>query len=253
MFETVLSSVGLGSARIDLKLDKPFVKSGEKVSGKIYVKGGSASQTVEGLSVFFVLRSLFATTMATISEKIATIHVSKDEYTIQANEEKVYPFEFKCPTNIPSSSVNTRYYFVTNLELKHAIDSHDNDYIEVLPTGFVKHFWEGISLLGLKTVWEGLIGDDQRSQLVTLQPSTYFHGKFHSVSFIITEIEDDEIEGIIEITGETSPNHTFLSKLLLDHQRHKFELQASDLTNAAQAKGKIEELIKRHLQGISKP
>lgn len=65
-------------------------------------------------------------------------------------------------------------------------------------------------------------GDDRRSQLVTLQP-TYFHGKFHSVSFIITEIEEDELEGIIEITGEQSPDHTLLSRLLLDHHRHKFE------------------------------
>lgn len=249
MFETVLSSVGLGSARIDLKLDKPFVKTGELIRGNIYVTGGSSVQKVEGLSVYFMMRSLNASTAAVIHSKIKKIHVSEDEYIIRPDEEKVYPFEFTCPESLPPSSINTRYFFITNLELKNAVDSHDKDRLQVLPNGIVQNLLEGISLLGFKPMWEGLLGEKgDWTQVIKYQPTTYFHGKFHSISFSIEKVEDDLLEGMFEIIGEHAQEETLIAKLVHagDH-KHRFSFHKGDLTSALQAKEKLETRLKYYL------
>lgn len=251
LFETVLASMGMGAAKIDLCLDHEFVKTGEKVTGKIVVTGGKAEQKIEGLSVYFILKSVQAKSSSELTKRVAEIDVSHDEFMLKPNEQCTFPFSFNCPNHIPTSSINTRYYFDTNLEIKHAIDSHDRDYIKVLPDERIQQFLTGFKQLGFKPDWEGLITDDQGwSQLIQYHPTTYFYGVCHQIAIYFRHnLENDTIEGTLEIGENQSQDYSALIDIFhLNEKVRRFVLTKSELDTAEKAKDNLEKIVKQMLK-----
>jgi sporulation-control protein len=252
LFETVLASVGMGAAKIDLCLDRQLMKTREKITGQISVTGGKAEQKVEGLSVYFMLQSVQARSASELNERIAVIDVFHEEFMLKPNEQRTFPFSFICPANIPASSINTKYYFDTNLEIKNAIDSHDRDFIKVLPDVRLQQFLTGFKQLGFKQNWEGLITDEQGwSQLIQYHPTTYFYGVCSQISvYFQHNLENDTIEGVLEI--EERHTHDYSALIDMFHQYEtvrRFVLTADDLSSPEKAKGKLELLVKHMLKG----
>ncbi|SFJ01726.1 sporulation protein [Thermoflavimicrobium dichotomicum] len=250
MFETLLASLGVGSAKIDLILDKPYVTAGEKVTGKIIVKGGSTEQTIEGLSVNFKMESHQAANLNKITEKIAAISISEEPFTVQPDEIKTFPFHFTCPNHIPFSSISTKYFFDSDLEILRGIDSHDRDYIKVLPTGMTKLFLDGLDLLGFKPKWEALTPEQGRwGQIIHFQPTTHFAGKFNQVAFYLQPgTSDQELEFYYDFIMKVTEDHGALFELFhLNEKEGKYTFTADEISSPEQAKIKIEALIKSSL------
>jgi sporulation-control protein len=254
VFETVLASMGMGAAKIDLRLDRDFVKTGEEVTGKIVVTGGKAEQKIEGLSVFFMLQSVHAKNANSIHKQIATIDVSHEEFSLQCNEERSFSFAFTCPANIPASSINTKYYFATNLEIKNAVDSHDQDFIKVLPDDRVVQFLTGFKQLGFKQNWEGLFAVEHGwSQLIQYHPTTYFYGVCNNITvYFRHNLEKDTIEGVLEVSEHHTNDYSALIDMFhLDEAVRSFELTADDLSTMEKAKTKLESIVKVMLKNKS--
>lgn len=251
LFETVLASMGMGAAKIDLRLDKDVVVTGQEVTGQIVAIGGSAEQKVEGLSVYFMLKSVHARSGNDLVERIAMIDVMHEEFLIQPNETVTFPFSFTCPANIPASSINTKYYFVTNLEIKNAIDSHDHDFIQVLPSERVEQFLTGFKQLGFKQDWEGLVTDEQGwSQLIQYHPTTYFYGVCNQIAvYFHHNIEQDTIDGVLEIGENHGKDYSALIDMFhLDEKIRQFEMTAEDLNTQEKAKTRLELIVKQMLK-----
>lgn len=251
MFETVLASMGMGAAKIDLRLDKEIVTTGQEVTGQIVATGGNAEQKVEGLSVYFMLKSVHARNGNDLSERIGVVDVTHEEFVIQPNETITFPFSFHCPANIPASSINTKYYFITNLEIKNAIDSHDRDFIKVLPSNRVEQFLTGFKQLGFKQDWEGLVTDEQGwSQLIQYHPTTYFYGVCNQIAvYFYHNLEQDTIDGVIEVGEQHTDNYSALIDMFhLDEKVSRFELTADDLSTKEKAKDKLEQIVKHMLK-----
>jgi sporulation-control protein len=243
--------MGMGAAKIDLRLDNEVVKTGECVTGQIFVTGGSAEQKVEGLSVYFMLKSVHARSGSDLSERVAVIDVTKEEFTIQPNEKITFPFSFTSPANIPSSSINTKYYFVTNLEIKNAVDSHDRDFIQVLPNERVSQFLNGFKQLGFKQDWEGLVTDEQGwSQLIQYHPTTYFYGVTNQVAvYFHHNIEQDTIDGVLEVGEHRTKDYSALIDMFhMDEKIRRFKITANDLSTEEKAKTRLELIIKHMLK-----
>ncbi|MBA4493882.1 sporulation protein [Paenactinomyces guangxiensis] len=253
MFKTLLASAGVGAARIDLVLDDSKVTMGETVAGKIIAVGGSTEQKVDELTVKFNMESYHGKNLNTIQREIASIEVTDDDFVIRPGEEKVFPFQFDCPFTLPVSSVSTKYYFDTNLEIKWGKDSKDRDYIDVLPAGFLKNFLDGFQLLGFKPKWEGLLEDDGKfSQLIQFQPVKQFRDDFEEVTFIYqTRKTYKGVKGYFEFDANTTGDHSVLIDMLnLDEMSGKFKFDADDLATPEKAKEKIEALVKKSLTQI---
>ncbi|WP_044642283.1 sporulation protein [Risungbinella massiliensis] len=250
MFETVLAPVGLGAARIDLKLDQAEVHAGEIVTGHFLITGGKAEQDIEGLSVFFMMESHHAKSLGTILEKIATIHISKDEFELDSGEVRKYPFQFQCPDDLPPSSVNTKYFFISNLEIKHAMDAHDRDFLKVRPSKKLENYYLAMKQLGFKQIGEGLIPSEDGSfaQWIQYRPTTYFYGKFEEISFYYSQYKNQkEIQGVFDIVWKEKNASSYLSFLQQKEQTHSFTLTEETLRSEEITKQTIEAMIRQEL------
>jgi sporulation-control protein len=251
LFETVLASMGMGAAKIDLRLNREVVTTGEEVTGQIVVTGGSTEQKVEGLSVYFMLQSVHARNGNSLTERVAMIDITHEEFMIQPNETINFPFSFICPSIIPSSSINTKYYFITNLEIKNAIDSHDRDYIKVLPNKQVEQFLTGFKQLGFKQDWEGLVTDEQGwSQLIQYHPSTYFYGVCNQIAvYFHHNQKQNRIEGVLQVGEHRTNDYSALIDMFhMDEKIRKFEINAEELSTEEKTKNRLELLVKQMLK-----
>ncbi|MDQ0416462.1 sporulation-control protein [Croceifilum oryzae] len=250
MFETVLASIGLGTAKIDLRLDHPTVRAGEEVTGHFVVTGGKAEQDIEGLSVYFMMESCHATSLSNIHKKIASIGISKEEYELEPGETKEVPFSFHCPEDLPPSSINTKYFFLSNLEIKHAIDAHDRDYLQVKPAKHLENFYQAIEQLGFHQTWEGSLPLDNESfgQLLQYRPTSYFYRKFEQVGFYFeNQKEQKELTGIFDITLKENDHSNYLSFLQSKKLTHSFLIDEETLKNVESTQKYLEEMIRKDL------
>ncbi|MGA8941917.1 MAG: sporulation protein, partial [Thermoactinomyces sp.] len=176
MIKNFLASLGVGAAKIDLVLDTSTLTMGEPVSGKIHLQGGEAEQQIEGLNVHFCLASSYkkGDQVRHVNETIATIPIDNEKFIIYPGEKKEYDFYFKCPEGLPISSINTRYFFKTDLEIRSGIDAQDRDFISVEPSGLLKNFLEGFSRLGFVHYGEDYTGrKDGAYQKIQFHPTAW--------------------------------------------------------------------------------
>jgi sporulation-control protein len=236
MFETLLASTGIGSTRIDLKLDKAYVKIGEAVTGNLFIQGGQSPQTIEGLAINFQMESVHALRNEQIQETIATVHVVKDEFTVQAKEEKMLPFSFTCPVSLPISTSATKYYFDTDLAIKWGLDSHDRDYIDVWPPTPLKALLDGLTLLGCKKISSGLYQDDKHwLQLLTFQPTGNFSGKVERLIISFLQYDGEQLSGRYHV-DRAGTQTEFIDFIESEHTAFQFskdELSSSEQSVAA--------------------
>ncbi|MGG3573460.1 sporulation protein [Bacillus gobiensis] len=151
MLKKFLSSVGIGSARVDTKLLKTEFEPGEEVEGTVEVQGGSTEQNIDDIYL-----SVFSTyTRETNDKKYEdTIelfrHKLLDPFVISPNETKNVSFRFVLPYDVPITKGKTKVWIQTGLDIKNAIDPKDRDYIQILPHPLVNAFLQSAQTLGFR-------------------------------------------------------------------------------------------------------
>ncbi|HAP31574.1 MAG TPA: sporulation protein [Firmicutes bacterium] len=135
MFRKVLSSIGIGSARVDLVLNKSRYAAGESISGELRVVGGILDQKVSQVYLKLMLASRFKK-----GDRVQQVSREFDHQVISTGFEiaaggRVQPvsLSYTLPEAIPVSTFSTKYFLVTGLDIAAAVDPKDNDQIEVLP------------------------------------------------------------------------------------------------------------------------
>lgn len=251
----MLASLGVGAAKIDLLLTSDQLTMGQHVDGKIEMTGGDVEQKIEGLFVDFKLNSRFTKGDQTIfvNETIERIYIFKDEFVIQPHEKLEVPFNFQCPEYLPVSSLNTRYYFQTNLEIKAGIDSKDRDFIIVRPSGLIKNFMEGFERLGFIHHAEGYTGrnrDDQ--QIIQFQPTKWLRGQYDEIVFsYYPGRSQQKIFGFYELDKRTTGVIGMLAdELDLDEKKGYYEFSADQLRTPEVAAKTIQQFIIENSKGL---
>ncbi|SEM92644.1 sporulation protein [Lihuaxuella thermophila] len=255
MFKSLLASLGVGAAKIDLILDRDVVVMGEEVTGKIVLKGGEVEQLIEGLSVEFRLASSYkkGDHHVHVNEKIATIPILTETYTVPPHQVTEYPFSFICPNYLPVSSVNTRYYFQTNLEISNALDAKDRDFVEVHPSGLQKNFLDGFKALGFVHRGEGYTGSrDQGIQIIQFHPTTWLKGEYDEIVFMYQpHATQHGVSGFFELDKRTSGLLGMIAdELDLDEKKGRFHFNAAELASVDQAAETIRRFIITNSQGL---
>jgi sporulation-control protein len=208
VFNKVLASIGIGSAKVDTKLKKSQYMLGEEVSGVIEIQGGSVQQQIDEL--FLTLHTNYKVERDDHTyEKTATInhYLIHESFTILPNEKKEVPFRFQLPFETPLTVGRTKVWIKTGMDIKNALDPKDEDYIQVVANPLVQNVLTAIGELGfqLREVECEETPFHFHTQSTYLQEFEYvpvrgaYRGKLKEVEFVFFVKNNDELELLIEI------------------------------------------------------
>ncbi|MCM3587407.1 sporulation protein [Mesobacillus maritimus] len=122
-----MSLLGIGSAQIDLVLEKDTYRAGETVKGVFHIKGGTIDQQLKRIECDLVRRDL-------LLEKDVVLHTATilTSSTIQADAVNEVLFSFKLPEDMEVSTETQSYRFSTRLYFTQGVASSDHDEIKVV-------------------------------------------------------------------------------------------------------------------------
>lgn len=145
----LLSKVGMIRIEVDTILEKDVINAGEEMRGIVKIKGTSMKQTIDGIHLTLSIKFDRNHNKRNIHTRF-DLHREKiaDKFTLQVNELKEIPFQFVVPSDTPVTFGDEIVWIHTNLDIKHAIDPVDIDYIHVQPNNKMKNVLEMIEEKG---------------------------------------------------------------------------------------------------------
>jgi sporulation-control protein len=254
MLKKFLASIGFGAAKVNLQLDQDVMTMGQPITGKILVEGGETEQITEGLKVSLYLSSRYTRGdhERHVHEKVATVSITDEKLHLGPGTRLEYPFHFVCPEGLPVSSVCTRYYFQTDLDIDSAVDAKDRDHIEVRPSGILKNFLDGFHALGFQHYAEGYTGRRDATQIIQFHPTTWLRGQYDEIVFsYATGLTDTQITGWFELDKKTRGLMGALAdELDLDEKKGRYTFYSSDLSSVERAAETIQAFIMKHSENL---
>lgn len=122
-----MSLMGVGSAQIDLILEKDVLKPGESVNGQFLIKGGTIDQQLKQIDCDLVMVD-----EKTELEEVIDTTTIQVKTRIGSEEDEKVPFSFKLPIDVPVTTKAISYHFKTKLTFEQGIESWDEDMIKVV-------------------------------------------------------------------------------------------------------------------------
>ncbi|MET3697827.1 sporulation-control protein [Bacillus oleivorans] len=122
-----ISLLGIGSAQIDLILEKETYSAGEEVKGYFQIKGGTVVQKLKRIECDLVMADIKEEKEETVETK--TILTTK---SIQSETDEHIPFRFLLPDALEMSAGTLNYHFRTRLVFDKGVESKDLDVIRIV-------------------------------------------------------------------------------------------------------------------------
>lgn len=150
-FNKILASIGIGSAIVDTKLERSRVAQGEEIRGIVEIRGGNTEQKIDDIYLTINTQYLQESNdrKMNVTAVIERIRLA-ESFTISANERREIPFSFVLPLDTPVTLGRTRVWVATGLDIKHAVDPKDKDFLEVQPGKLLGAVLDAISSLGFR-------------------------------------------------------------------------------------------------------
>jgi sporulation-control protein len=147
VFRKLLSSIGIGGAKVDTRLGADSFLPGEMVSGEVYITGGGDAQELNRIYISVV--TTYKHDDSTHEYTLGSQDVS-GSLRIEANENRSIPFTFNLPRDTPLSLGHTRIYIKTGLDVPNALDPSDRDEIQVGPDAVQQAVLDAAQNLGFR-------------------------------------------------------------------------------------------------------
>ncbi|WP_342047293.1 sporulation protein [Bacillus sp. OTU530] len=147
MFKKFLARFGKGAATVDLRFENRPYFAGETIHGEVHIHGGEVEQKINHASARFMMS--VATKQGTATREVAVVPLS-GAYSILAKEQKVIPFTYQIPTNLPVSRGSIAYYFDTQLDIEGGVDRTDVDRLIVEAPKRVQSIFRALEGLGFR-------------------------------------------------------------------------------------------------------
>jgi sporulation-control protein len=126
MFEKILSSIGIGSAKVNTVLLSKNIERGMETDGEVHIFGGKAEQEIS--EIYIHIDSEFhkvdddMTDFRDIIELVLEIKIT-DPLIIRPHEEKVIPFSFFIPFYMPITFRNQEVTIKTEIDIHYTINT----------------------------------------------------------------------------------------------------------------------------------
>lgn len=240
-FKKILSSVGIGSAKIDAILDADEYRQNDVIRAQIKLIGGSVEQTIDQL--YFNLQTHYIATRERVVEddgdteteersirQTATISsICIDEtIVLAAQEEQILELDIPIPCYCPLSlDKNSSVWLSSGLDIKAAIDPTDKDLINVRAGDLLQALLSAFTELGfsLARVKNKELLDNPHNPLPMLQQLEFinnsgpFKGKFDEIE-VVPFVYDDYVEVFLEIDRKSKGISGFFKEALDQDESH---------------------------------
>ncbi|WP_415381663.1 sporulation protein [Halosimplex sp. TS25] len=142
----ILSSMGIGSAEVDLVLESERVAAGGTLDGTVEVDGGNDEQTVD--EIYGSLRTAYRTDEGSYTTTITEFTLT-DGFTVDAGESLTYDVTVDVPAHTPTTVFGpTEVWIDTGLDIDWAADPDDKDHVSVEPPEALRALHDAVGALG---------------------------------------------------------------------------------------------------------
>lgn len=121
-----MSLLGIGSAKIDLVLERVAYKPGDPVHGYFHIKGGTIEQQLKRIDCDFVIAD------KTEMQKVIDTKTILTTTRINPEESNKISFAFQLPASVLASTEDLSYRFRTRLTFNEGVHSSDQDVIQIV-------------------------------------------------------------------------------------------------------------------------
>lgn len=146
MFGKMLASIGIGSAKVDTRLEKSTYRQGDIIRGEVFVQGGKAEQKIDAIYMYLIMQNLDDQE----DEVLLDEFLLTESFVIAEKETKMIPFQFQLPYDTPVTTGGSPIYLKTGLDVKMAVDPDDHDGFEVLPHLVIDQVLKAVEAIGFE-------------------------------------------------------------------------------------------------------
>lgn len=253
-FNRTLASLGVGSARVDVRLEKNSYEVGEEVRGVAHIEGGKVDQQID--HIYMYVKTQYTKESNDKKVRVAGV-VGKfrvsEPFFLKAGEKRDIRFSFLLPCETPITQGRTPVWIETGLDIPSAVDPKDNDGIEVVPNPLQKAVLDAVAELGfrLRKI------DCEHSYLRSGHPfvqefefvpaSGPFKGYLDELELVFTVVDSDQAEVFLQIDKRARGLLGVLEESAGRDERYaRFTIRDQDVKKGALA-GQIQSIIRHHL------
>lgn len=253
-FNKVLASVGIGSAKVDTKLETDVAIPGGQIKGVVEVQGGNTQQQIN--DVYLILKTKY---VKESDEKKYHVTGVIDQFrliesiVLEKNERKTIPFSFQLPLDTPLSIGRTQVWIETGLDIKNAVDPTDKDYLRVVPNELMESVFRAVDSIGFRLREAECEQAPYRlkRRLPFIQEFEYvpyagpFRGRLDELEITFFPMSNDEIEIFMQVDRKVRGLGSLFSEALnLDESNIRFTVRRTDIANMQQ---KIQSVIQNYM------
>ncbi len=236
VFSKVMASVGIGSAKVDTRLDSDTVRVGGPIQGVIHIQGGSAEQDIDSIYLHLMTEYVreYDDSKSWKHAAVAKWRIS-EPIRVQPGEEWEVPFSFEVPLNTPTTAGHVKVWLQTGLDIDYALDPGDTDRLKVLPHPHMKAVLDAVKDMGFRFKESTC---EYSSRLGRGVPFIQEHEFFPSFQLkdLIKELElvffvnPDSVEVLVEVDRRTRGFTGLLESALdLDERKQLVHFTEEDL------------------------
>ncbi|MBU2897731.1 sporulation protein [Vibrio hepatarius] len=158
MFGQLKASLGIGAAKVDTILNSISYVQGDTLQGTVNIQGGDVDQQVDAINLKLCTEVKVESEDGTSYQHftLGTLQAVQP-FTIQANQNKQVPFQFKLEPETPITALialknQCQVWLETSLDIDFAIDPKDRDFVEIKPLPAVAKLITGVEDSGFTMV-----------------------------------------------------------------------------------------------------
>ncbi len=246
LMKRMLSSVGIGSAKVDTILEKDRYEPGETVDAVVRITGGKVEQHIE--EIYFSLHCNYEAEVERHGDERTESRVAVldkfrlgESLLIGVGETLELPLSFELPIDTPITVGRTKVWVQTGLDIKKAKDPEDRDYIHVAPGHLSGAVFDAMYDLGFE-LFEAeceAVQPGRYNQFPFIQEFEFrpvkgpFRGRFDEVEIVFFP-DYNQVEVLMEIDRRARGFGGFISEMMdTDETRVRFTVLEEDLPNLA--------------------
>ena len=252
-FRRLLSSVGVGAATVDTRLEGGEFTPGDEVRGVVEIRGGDVEQEIRGirLEVQTYYKREVGDNTVTDTGIIGSFDVSGPR-VVQPNTDEQVPFSLSLPYETPLTLGRSSVWVRTALDIERAIDPLDSDGITVLPNPSMHFILDSFGKLGfrMREADNEELPHRLRRHLSFAQEIEFvatggeFRGRFDEVELVMFPSED-AVELLLQVDRRARGLGSFLSEGLGTDESYA-SLRVPESATPSEIREAIAATLRRH-------
>jgi len=131
MLKKFLSTIGIGSMKVDTIVDQPDLAHGESLSGKIYIDGGQSEQMIDFIKLEVIKRSEGHREDSDfdVTNDVVAKYMIETVGSVKSKETRMVPFEIMPDERWEYDKDQAKLFLRTSVHITGAVDVQDEDEI----------------------------------------------------------------------------------------------------------------------------